>query len=59
ALAVLGERGVPAWVAGRITERPGAAESSAASLTGNYADSRDHADFRSHADFTQRYPPAE
>ncbi|MBA3278777.1 MAG: phosphoribosylformylglycinamidine cyclo-ligase [Geodermatophilaceae bacterium] len=38
ALAVLTGRGVPAWVAGRITERPGAAAGSAARLTGDYAD---------------------
>ncbi|MGI8651462.1 MAG: phosphoribosylformylglycinamidine cyclo-ligase [Geodermatophilaceae bacterium] len=38
ALAVLTDRGVPAWVAGRITARPGAAAGSAARLTGDYAD---------------------
>ncbi len=38
ALAVLTDRGVPAWVAGHITERPAAADGSAARLTGDYSD---------------------
>ncbi|MDQ3477319.1 MAG: phosphoribosylformylglycinamidine cyclo-ligase [Actinomycetota bacterium] len=38
ALAVLTDRGVPVWVAGHITERPAAADGSAARLTGDYCD---------------------